>query len=230
MLSSFKTAARIVGEKTGKIQGTQESEEFVAKCDSLNATNAAFKNLQRVGKSIFANYAKEESPPENPAVAFLAEINEVILVRKDYNKKRLAYDSSEDVVKKREEDAKKPGKNQQKKELLAQTARDNRDQKQIEYKSARDNLQARIEELEKKRDDQFKQSVQAMCTLLGKLTPDWENVASEEKAHSSGADHGDDEKDNGGNDTNPDFGGSGAQQPDPAEGENTQNQTDSESD
>lgn len=230
MLASFKAktagAKRAVLEKAGKVQGTQESEEFTAKIQSLIATQAAFKNLQRVGKSIFANN-KEEDAPTNPADAFLTHIGEVMTKKKDYDTKRRKFDSAQDAVAIRQEEAKKPGKNQAKKEQQAAEAIDFSDQKKVEYEEARELLAHAIEDLEGKRDEQFKNSVTEMCRLLQDLTPDWEGLPDEAKSQDSGASGGDEQKDDG---ASPLLGASGVQSQDTGEGENTQNQTDSESD
>jgi len=230
MLSSLKASTsglrRAVLEKAGKVQGTQETEEFTAKVQSLIATEAAFKNLQRVGKSIFANN-KAEDAPVNPADAFLGDIKEVMNLKRDYEKKRRQFDSAQDALAIRQEEAKKPGKNQAKKEVQAQEALETRDSKQKEYETARDTLGSAIDTLEGKRDEQFKDSVSAMCRLLQNLQPDWEQIDSEAKSQDSGASGGDEQKDDG---ASPLLGASGVQSQDTGEGENTQNQTDSESD
>jgi len=220
-------------EKMGKVQATQESEEFLAKVQSLIATEKAFKNLQRVGKSIFSSIkatSPDDASPHNPADDFLVQINGSMVLKKSYDSKRLAFDAAKDRLVTADEAAKTPGKNQAKKEINAKNALEDKDVKKEEYENAKAMLDAAIDELEENRDRQFKTSIDAMCQILNSLKPDWQNLASPTEEKKSSPGHGDDEKDDGANDTNPDLGESGVESQDPAKAENVTNQTDSESD
>jgi len=60
MFNKLKSGAtqvkRAALEKAGKVQATEESEEFVEKLRSLDATKQTFVNLQKVGKSIYTQH------------------------------------------------------------------------------------------------------------------------------------------------------------------------------
>lgn len=158
-------------EKAGKVEATQESEEFKCKLESLAQTNCAFKNLQRVGTSIFRD--KKQEGIVNPADEFMVTIKEVLTNEKTYKKARLAFDAAKDREHHAREAAKQPGKNQAKKEQNLKNAEAELETKQQEYNTAREVLEDAIDGLEKERDNHFEKSIQSMCDILSKLEPDW---------------------------------------------------------
>jgi len=160
-------------EKAGKVEATQESEEFKCKLESLAQTNCAFKNLQRVGTSIFRD--KKQEGIVNPADEFMVTIKEVLTNEKTYKKARLAFDAAKDREHHAREAAKQPGKNQAKKEQNLKNAEAELETKQQEYNTAREVLEDAIDGLEKERDNHFEKSIQSMCDILSKLEPDWQS-------------------------------------------------------
>jgi len=163
-------------EKAGKSQATQESSEFQSKIATLAATHKAFLNLQKVGKSIFTSHKKasdEEITVQNPADAFIVEIKETIALRKSYEKKRLAMDTAKSRAHAAAEKAKVPGKNEDANEKNAEKLKEEETTKIAEYAAAKDQLLQSINTLCSRRDDQFNQSITAMCDILNSLTPDW---------------------------------------------------------
>jgi len=166
-------------EKAGKVEATQESEEFKCKLESLAQTNCAFKNLQRVGTSIFRD--KKQEGIVNPADEFMVTIKEVLTNEKTYKKARLAFDAAKDREHHAREAAKQPGKNQAKKEQNLKNAEAELETKQQEYNTAREVLEDAIDGLEKERDNHFEKSIQSMCDILSKLEPDWETSDAEAK-------------------------------------------------
>jgi len=167
-------AKRAVLEKAGKVEATQESEEFKCKLESLAQTKCAFTNLQRVGSSIFRD--KKQDGIVNPADEFMVTIKEVLTNEKTYKKARLAFDTAKDREHHAREAAKQPGKNQAKKEQSLKTAEAELEQKQADYDSAKSILEVAIQGLENDRDNHFAESIKLMCDILQKLEPDWQAV------------------------------------------------------
>lgn len=165
-------AKRAVLEKAGKVEATQESEEFKCKLESLAHTKSAFTNLQRVGSSIFRD--KKNEGVTNPADDFMVTIKEALTNEKAYKKARLAFDSAKDREHHAREAAKQPGKNQAKKEQSLKNAEAELEQKQQEYETAKETLERAIEGLEDDRDNHFAQSIEMMCKILQDLQPDWQ--------------------------------------------------------
>jgi len=165
-------AKRAVLEKAGKIEATQESDEFKHKLESLSQTKCAFTNLQRVGSSIFRD--KKNEGVTNPADDFMVTIKEALVNEKAYKKARLAFDSAKDREHHAREAAKQPGKNQAKKEQNHKNAEAELEQKQQEYETAKETLERAIEGLEGERDNHFSESIDMMCKILQDLKPDWQ--------------------------------------------------------
>lgn len=190
--ASSAVAKRAILEKAGKVEAHQEGAEFDAKIASLYATHRAFMNLRKVGKSIFDSKgrAKKNDPDavQNPADLFLTQINEGLKHKKAYDKARLAWETAKQRALNAAEAAKTPGKNQDKKDKLAQDLKEDEDAKKLLYEAAKTTLTEEIESLESARDGEFEKTVTAMCTILTDLQPDWNQIDSSP---------GDEQKDNG---------------------------------
>lgn len=198
-LAGVYGAKRAIMEKAGKVEVHQEGAEFDAKIQSLFATHRAFMNLRKVGKSIFDSKgrAKKNDPDavQNPADLFLTQINEGLKHKKAYDKARLSWETAKQRAFNAAEAAKTPGKNQDKKDKVAQDLKEDEEAKKLLYEAAKNTLTQEIENLEEARDGEFQKTVTAMCTILTDLQPDWNQI--EATAGGNEVSPGDEQKDNG---------------------------------
>jgi len=204
--SGFNAKKRALLEKAGKVKPHEEGAEFDAKVLSLSATHRAFVNLKKVGRSIFDNKGRtrkvDPDAATNPADLFLTDITAVLTLKKKYDNRRIEWESAKQMAFSAAEAAKTPGKNQDKKDKVAENLKKDETTKHELYEAAKKLLSEGIDELEKRRDDEFQKTVTAMCTILTDLQPDWKQVDASgnnggEFAPPSNASP-DEEKDNGG--------------------------------
>lgn len=184
MFNKFKSGAtqvkRAALEKAGKVQSTEESEEFHQKLTSLDATKQTFVNLQKVGKSIYTQNRhaiekkkSDEVPETSPADDFLKEINVCLKLKTEYVRSRRAMDDAKACRAKAEEAAKVPSKNQEAKNTKANLEKENERAKINEYNAAKQSLLQKVAEIEGQRDAKFEETITGMCSILQNMTPDW---------------------------------------------------------
>jgi len=175
--STAQRAKRTALEGVGKAKATQEAPEFDEKMRSLDATYQAFQNLTKVGRSIF-----QTQGGETPAKKFIVEINDCKQLKVLYRSARLTMDIAKGAAASAAEaaDNNPTQKNQAQKDQRKTQTKNEEEKKITEYETAKDTLLQAIGQLELKRDQEFQETITAMCDVLNKMVPDWDKQDDDE--------------------------------------------------
>lgn len=193
-----KLSVQAAKEKIGKAEITAEDEKFDALVLSKDKTKAAFTNLLKIGRSIYATenarlkaenmklkeQGKELKVVANPADAFTnkpdveGNIKDVILRYRDYSQARKLMDSAKAKAKAAALAAENPGKDANKKVEIAEKMKAIEEEKTREYMTAKELFVERMDLLHAARDAEFQKSVDSMCQILNNLKPDWDGSAA----------------------------------------------------